>query len=118
MSSILDLPDLLIKKGLPFVIYSLPEADSCKIIFQKDPYVKYTEILDIEDVSGFVIADFESARTGIADIIIPDFILTEADNIDEAVKFLSSLPVIVDYSFSELTYICKGIWIKIWILQN
>jgi len=108
MSSIFDLPDLLIKKGLPFVIYSLPESGNCKIIFQKDPYVKHTEILDIENVSGFVIADFESAKSGIADIIKPDFILTEADNIDEAVKFLSNLPDIGNYNFLENTYISKA----------
>ncbi len=108
MSSIFDLPDLLIKKGLPFAFYSLPDSDTCKIIFQKQPIVKQIEVLDIENVSGFIIADFESAKTGIAHIINPDFILNETDSIDEAFKFLDSLPNNGGYSFSDNTYISKS----------
>ncbi len=106
--NILDLPDLLIKKGLPFVIYSLPESGTRKLIFQKDHTTKHIEILEIKKAHGFVIADFESAKSGIADIIKPDFILSEFDNIDNAVKFLHSLPDIGDYNFKDNTYISKS----------
>jgi len=111
MNSIFDLPDLLIRKGLPFAIYKLPECDNCKIIFQKDQYVKHIEILDIENAHGFVIADFDSAKSGIVDIIKPDFVFNESDNIDEAFKFLANFPDNGNYNFSDNTYISKSIYL-------
>ncbi len=113
INSILDIPDLLIKKGLPFAIYSLPESNKCRLIFQKDQFVNHIEILDVEDVSGFIIADFDSAKTGIANLIKPDFILSEGENTDEVVKFLNSLPDIGNYNCLANTSISKHRYLEI-----
>ena len=113
INSILDIPDLLIKKGLPFAIYSLPESNKCKLIFQKDQIVNQIQILDIEDTSGFVVADFDSAKTGIANLIKPDFILLEGENTDEVVKFLNSLPDIDSYNCIDNTSISKPEYLEI-----
>lgn len=91
-TSILDITDLLVKKGLPFANYSLPGSEKCKLIFQKDYTLGEIDILDIENASGFVIADFNSATTGMAKLIKPDFVLQENDDIHDAIAFLNSLP--------------------------
>ena len=113
INSIFDIPDLLIKKGLPFAIYSLPESNKCKLIFQKDSIVDQIAILDIENASGFVIADFDSAKTGIANLIKPDFVLKEGENADEVVEFLNSLPDIGNYNCLDNTSISKPEYIEI-----
>lgn len=101
MHSIFDITDLLIKKGLPFAFYSLPGSSKCKLVIQKDKICKHVEITDIKDVAGFVIAEFNSARTGLANLILPDIILSEGDNIEEVVKFLDNLPAKGGFCFSE-----------------
>lgn len=92
MTKLLDIPELLIKKGLPFAIYSLPNCSKFKLVFQKNRSVLKFDILNIKDYSGFVIADFDSAKTGEANLIKPDYFLNEEDNITEVYNLLSGLP--------------------------
>lgn len=106
--SILDIPLILIKKGLPFAIYSLPNSDHFNLIFQKEHTLHVTNITDFNNVSGFVIASFNSAKTRIANIIKPDFVLNEDDKPDEALSFLATLPDIGEYSFLENISISKS----------
>lgn len=101
MNSIPKIADLLIKKGLPFAIYYLPSSGSCNLVFQKDYTPSEIEILDIESNSGFVIARFESAKTGLAKLIKPDFVLTEGDNFDNELNFINSLPNKDEYHFND-----------------
>jgi len=96
-----DISDLLIKKGLPFAIYSIPGSDSCKLIFQKDKTLVNIDILNIDEVSGFIVARFDSAKTGIANLIKPDFVLNDGDSIDEAMSFINTLPDNGNLNFYE-----------------
>jgi len=107
MKSIFDIPELLISKGLPFVIYCLPESNTCKLIFQKEKNVDKIELVDIDSSSGFIIADFNSAQSGIASIIVPDFVLLENENTERIINYLSVLPDIGDFCFSENICISK-----------
>ena len=108
MSSIFTIADLLIKKDLPFAYYCLPGESESKIVFQKNYDLKRVDILNIEDTSGFVIADFNSAKTGEAYIINPDFLLSENDDIETAKKFLNSLSDKDNYHFSENISVSKS----------
>lgn len=87
---LLNLPDLLIEKGLPFAIYSFPHKTQFNLIFQKDSKVRSINLVDIENDSGFVFAEFNSAKTRMADIIQPNFFLTSTDKIDDAVSWINS----------------------------
>ncbi|MGP8329208.1 MAG: chorismate-binding protein [Methanosarcinaceae archaeon] len=107
-NNILDIPDLLIKKGLPFAIYSIPELGSCKLVFQKDQTSNKINILDIDESSGFVVARFDSAKTGMANLIKPDFALSEGNSVDEAMEFLNSLPDKGGYCFIDNIIISKS----------
>jgi len=108
MNSIFDIADLLIKKGLPFAYYCLPNEDESKLVFQKKYDLRKIDILNIEDTSGFVIADFNSAKTGMAYIIDPDFLLSEGESNNDAKEFLDSLPNKDDYHFSDNISITKS----------
>ena len=83
MRSILEIPQFLIRKGIPFAIYSLPGSDEFVLISQNSTQIYSLNILDISDFSGFVIASFNSARTGVANIIKPDFVIYHNDSTDE-----------------------------------
>ena len=78
---LLELPELLIKKGLPFAVYSFPEKSDFRIVVQNDNEIKSCPIIDIINESGYVIADFESAHTGTFRLIRPDYILNEKSNL-------------------------------------
>ena len=106
-TSILDITDLLIKKGLPFATYSIPGSKESKLIFQKDCTPCEIDILDIENASGFVIADFNSATTRMAKLINPDFVLHENDSIDDAINYLHSLPDKAEHHFLDNYSISK-----------
>ena len=92
MISLLDIPDRVLSKGLPFAIYSLPNKTKFTLVVQKSSVVSEIDILDIEEKSGFVVSTFESARTGISKIIKPDFLINEDDNLSDLNDFLSSIP--------------------------
>ncbi len=87
---LLELPELLIKKGLPFAVYSFPEKSDFRIVVQNDNEIKSCPIIDIINESGYVIADFESAHTGTFRLIRPDYILNEKSNLEEFTKDLSN----------------------------
>lgn len=109
--SLFDISDLLLKKGLPFVIYSLPKSHDPKLIFQKEQLPDHIDILNIENKSGFVISPFDSAKTGMAKLIKPDFVLSEGDNFDKAIEFIQSLPDEGKNSFSDNICISKSDYI-------
>ena len=92
MQNVLELSNLVISKGLPCAIYSLPGEDKFTLVFQNTSKIQNIEIIDIKSTSGFIIADFESAQTGIAKVIKPENILNDCDNLENIVGFLSQLP--------------------------
>ncbi|MFK5854740.1 MAG: chorismate-binding protein [Bacteroidota bacterium] len=108
IKSIFDISELLLKKSLPFAIYCLPGSKVFKLVFQKEQVCHKVDILDIEDVSGFVIADFNSARTGTTEIIKPDFEIFEGDNTDEAFEFINNLSDNDGNGFEENIYVSKS----------
>lgn len=107
-NNIFDIADLLIKKGLPFAIYSIPGSDSCMLIFQKNQTLVNIDILNIDEVSGFIVARFDSAKTGVANLIKPDFVLTDSDSTDDAMSFINTLPDNGNFNFSENISISKS----------
>ena len=104
---ILDIPPMLIKKGLPFAIYCLPSKKKFNLIFQRDNSHHEVDILDIDSASGFVIANFETAKTGRLNIIKPDYLISEGEDIDEILSFLDTIPDEDDYSFIDNYIISK-----------
>ncbi len=106
-TSILELPSLLIKKGLPFAIFCLPSKKKFNLVFQKDKVVQEVDVLDIENTSGFIAADFNSARSGTMKVIKPDFVVTEDENINDVLSFLDSLPDSGQFHFHENICISK-----------
>ncbi len=106
--NILDIPQMLLKKGLPFAIYSLPDSGTFTLIFQKEHTLNATNIGDLNNVSGFVIANFNSAQTRMANIIKPEFLLTENDNPDEALSYLNTLSDIDEHNLLENISISKS----------
>ncbi len=67
--------NLLLQKGIPFAIYRLPDTHEDVLVCQKNKEVGEIDILDINEFSGFVVAPFKCARTGMGFLIKPDFIL-------------------------------------------
>lgn len=104
---ILDIPLMLIKKGLPFAIYCLPSKKKFNLVFQKDAADHEIDIRDIDESSGFVIADFNSAKTGTINIIKPDFIINEGDDLTNILSFLKTLPEKGDFHFTNNYCISK-----------
>ncbi len=98
---------------MPFAIYSLPYSNTYKLIIQKDYIVNSIEILDIEDVSGFVIADFNSAHSGTASLIAPDIILSKDDLVDKTVALLNKLPDRIDANTTDNVYTTKSDYLDI-----
>ena len=92
-TSILDLPEILIKKGLPFAIYSFPGKRNFNLVIQKNNILDEINIIDINTVNGFVLANFNSAKTGLANYIKPDFFLTENDDLDQVQSFLQNTDI-------------------------
>ncbi len=107
INSILEFPDLLISKGLPFAIYSLPDKNGFELVFQSNREINKINLLDIGEISGFVIADFESAQSGTAIVIQPDFIISEDNNLKMAFDFVKNLNDCGDYYFTENICITK-----------
>lgn len=104
---ILDIPPMLIKKGLPFAIYCLPSKKKFYLIIQRDNTRHEVDILDIDNTSGFVITNFDSAKTGTAVIIKPDFIIGEGENINDILSFLDTLPDNGNFYFTDNYKISK-----------
>ncbi len=82
---------LLIRKGLPFVIYSLPNSDKSLLLVQKSLTLHKIEFDYIEKIEGFVIAEFRSAKTNIIQYIKPDFVFTSDDDLSVLNNYLISL---------------------------
>lgn len=99
MTSILNLPDILIKKGIPFAIFSLPGSNRFTLVCQKVQELFTVDIRDINDYSGFVIASFNSAKTGVSNIIKPDFVINESDDTTHLLNSISHFPDNGDYGF-------------------
>lgn len=99
--NIFEIPEILLNKGLPFAIYRLPDSSSFTLIFQKNNLLQEIDILSIEDYSGFIVANYESAKTGIATLIKPDYIYTEKSNFKEVHTLLSKLPDDINSEFVE-----------------
>lgn len=84
--------DILLQKNTPFAAYRLPKCPLSKIISQKQREVKQIDLLDIDEFKGMVIAPFESAHSGSAYLIEPDFIIENGMPTPEFSRFLDSLP--------------------------
>ncbi len=102
-----ELPEILIKKGVPFGIYSFPEKNEFQLIFQKNTTLDEISLVDINTVSGFIVADFNSANTGEIIVIKPDFIITDNSNFKEVEHYLSNLEDIDHDSFHRNNIISK-----------
>ena len=89
---------ILWSKGLPFVVYRLPEQQEVVIFVQYSTEIEEFNIEDIESVSGFVLAPFESAITKRAFILKPDLILNSHARLDEIKK----LPSVKDHANSRI----------------
>ena len=69
---------ILWSKRLPFVAYRLPLEKEVTILVQKSSSIESIDLDDIESVSGFIIAPFESVQTRKGYILEPDIILNSS----------------------------------------
>ena len=111
-NNLLNIPEKLIKKGLPFAIYCLPFKKQFNLVFQKDSCIHEIDILDIDKNSGFIVADFESAKTRTITIIKPDFTIYEGEDLDDAISFLDTLPDIGNFCFTDNYSISKANYLE------
>jgi isochorismate synthase len=82
---------LLVKKGLAFAIYSLPNSKDYRLVVQKGKELFKTEFEDIENIDAFIVAEFRSAKTNIINYIKPDFSYKSTNDISGLIKYLNSL---------------------------
>ncbi len=113
MKDLLDIPQLLIQKGIPFAIYSLPGNEEFQLVCQNNCQISSLNILDISECVGFVIASFNSAKTGVADFIEPDFFLNEGDDISSLIKYFENFNDVSDYSFVDNYYMNKDEYLNV-----
>jgi len=81
--------NLLLQKGIPFAIYRLPETNEDVLICQKNKEVGEIDIIDINEFSGFVVAPFKCARTGMGFLIKPDFVIKGEEKSESFARFLT-----------------------------
>lgn len=84
----------LIKKGLPFAIYSIPGTNNPVLIIQKSTAINKISIEDLDNKHGFVIAPFESAKTNEVILLTDDFVIKDHSGLSELEGYLLTLPEI------------------------
>lgn len=84
----------LLEKGVPFIVFKNPNTESVTLLVQKSSAIQRFSIEEIEQKKGFVIAPFDSARTGEFFLLKPDFTLKGEMDISKLEVFLENLPVI------------------------
>lgn len=77
---------ILWSKRIPFVAYRIPWKQEVTILAQKSSLIKSIDLDDIESVSGFILAPFESVLTKKAYILKPDIIYTSSTPLGEVEK--------------------------------
>ena len=82
----------LINKGVPFAVYSVPGTNKPVLIVQKSPKINTISIEDLDNKQGFVIASFESAKTGEVILLNDDFVIKDQRGLSEFNDYLSTLP--------------------------
>ncbi len=108
-----DSINLLWLKDLPFVAYRLPQKNDISLIAQLTPEVRSFDLKNIESVSGFVIAPFNSAETKKAYLLKPDILIDSISEFAEIEK-IKSLPnkpdnnKIANKIWSKETYLEKA----------
>ncbi len=83
----------LLKKDLAFAIYGLPDENrEFTLVCQTKKDIKEIDILDIDEFSGFVVAPFKSAQTGMGFLIQPDFV-AQGDDLPNLInEFAQNFP--------------------------
>lgn len=87
---LLELPEFLIKKGIPFAVYSYPDKKGFNLVAQKDRSLSEIQLEDINNNSGYYIANFDSATTGTVKLITPDFFISEGDSHKDLTEYAAS----------------------------
>ncbi len=64
--------NLLLSKCLPFVIYSLPNSHRLHLVAQKEALLEEIDMENLDTTKGFVVARFDSYKTGKCFVIRPD----------------------------------------------
>lgn len=104
---LLELPQSLIQKGIPFAIYSYPNKTEFFLVAQKSAIVEELQIEQINGNSGFILASFNSAKTGMIKKIKPDFFISSKDSTSSIEDFLKNIPVNNEPSFKSNTTIAR-----------
>ncbi len=82
---------LLLSKGLPFVVYRLPQEKEVSYVVQTSPEVEHLHFSRLDTFSGFVIAPFLSYQTGNFLGIKPD-LFSSGTLTDSQKNVLTALP--------------------------
>lgn len=78
----------LINKGLPFAIYKIPNSEYPILVVQKSLELNKVSIEEIDDIDGFIIAPFNSAKTSVISFIESDFIVKNKNIPSELENFI------------------------------
>lgn len=81
---------LLLKKGQPFAIYSLPGQEQSNLVVQKNQILNSIDFDQLNDKSGFVIAAFDSYFTGKILLLQPDWFFEQNQTPPELECFLEN----------------------------
>ena len=80
---LINVIDLLIKKAFPFAVYQYPGTGEICIIAQSEPVHLVYNIKEICNLSGFLIAPFESVKTGVGYFIRDDLFACESNGFED-----------------------------------
>lgn len=91
---------LFIRKGLPFVLFRLPNTDELIFVAQKTRILKEINICEIDSFNGFLVAGFEQSNEKQTYCIRPDILLRDAL---VSTKLLNELEALADIDESPIS---------------
>ena len=103
---------LFSRKGLPFVVFRLPNTQKLIFIAQKNSTLKEIKISKIDSVIGFLIAGFEQANAGSTYFIRPDILLSDGVLSSKLQNELEALPDIPEMPVSAGHFQTKSAYLK------
>ncbi len=102
---------LFIRKGLPFVLFRLPNTDELIFVAQKTSTLDKININEIDSFSGFLVAGFEQSNGNQTYCIRPDILLSDAlvstklQNELEALPDVAEIPISTGHFQSKTAYL-------------
>ena len=103
---------LFFRKGLPFVVFRLPNTQNLIFVAQNTRTLEEVNISEIDNFSGFLVAGFEQANAGSAYFIRPDILLSDGVLSSKLRNELEALPDVAEILISPGHFQTKPAYLK------